>query len=636
MEHYLVELHTAVLTLNEDALTRCLTSIYNETRLRHPDKREIVNFPLTGASALEIAPLAFVLSEYTESLPETVEVFLKLGANPDARDERNRPLLQIALREWGDPHTIRVILAAGPKVDEPGRMWRIDGKEGPRAVDYLGLALEVERLERDLNLPDEVSHEMSELLRYRGNLHHAWLYLRSWEEATLVSPEMRARNLQSTRFIELTRAALFEYPPGMLDKLLLGIEHLMDHHSAVRGWHPNEAELAVLLNHPHLDYKKREHRKSVNSICKAITSPYRLIEEGVETLSGHQLDTIRQLGVATYSFRYLRFEAEAQIDIDSSGRLHRILRSSLLEQFGFERVHRPSDTPHEIAGRMHPGYGAGFIIRPHAREWHEGPLASLQVDPETYFEFRRTYTAIFDRAGGLMVRNSSPDGGRSVLTHFAYWRREGFGGDITEDDVLTLSPRLFSSANMSPVLHLESVQHGLLESDAIHRKVGTILKIKDAIRRWEFDTDEKTAWERDPETGRLVPNGIGLHLSEGFPAVVDFLSQRFHVVSRLRQMGAAAPLMPTLAFHNPDFQPWAPEPFPIPEPVNGRSSLQTRLTVTGEVLALLQKLAAAELRSSDLEAMERSGLESFLKMGARTQSQLILLPPKSYDDIQER
>jgi hypothetical protein len=234
--------------------------------------------------------------------------------------------------------------------------------------------------------------------------------------------------------------------------------------------------------------------------------------------------------------------------------------------------------------------------------------------------------------GTLLIRNSSPLFGRDTFPHFAYWGPTPVSRRYPPLDLLH-PEHMIASGRLRPVLSAEgkdyrTISLGLIQSKSVTQLVNGVIAVKDGLRRWKFDTDADSAWDSDPQTGERYPSGAGMHLSEGFPALVQHLVERYRFIDAAESSGYdVAEQLPDLAFYHPYLPAWHPHTYTLTPVPNGPETTRSQLTLSREVLDGLKKLADRNLRRSDVATLERLGVMQFLMAGAQAQAELVMVPP---------
>lgn len=599
----------------------------NSPRLSSETRSVIVNMPVPVVEAPTF--LFAYLQQCTDREDlRTVDNFLGMGADPNTRNAQGETVVDMLFRVNPELSLLSMLINRGAEFEGADKHYTVEdeGKEiSYTSREFIG---HLAKLQRQLRIEGNISSELKEIIQHSGNLSHGYVYMRAYEEALSESEAVEDREHQGMAFLRFARQALYHQKPTTITEIVSSIEHFMDRSPQLHGWHQSEAELALLLNHPGLDYSRKEDHFVGSAITRAITSPHRVYFSGLQTIEPTGVEALKAIGLLTHSFRFLRYDTEQLRALDATGAEIQIAGSSLLEKFGFERVApRGTDASNYFyaENERHPGFGAGYLLRPTADIWEEPHIKTLRIEPGTWIEFRRGYLLASNDNGTLVIRNSSPAFGRDGLEHFAYWSKYSLGQGLTESDLLFPEADFFVDGVFDSIFTISNFRDGFVESQKVFRLAQTLLRIKNAVKDWEFDTRLETAWSKDEITGQLYVNGSGHHFSDGFGHVVDFLVSKAEHNKRLQEIGKEPRPLPALGFFNRHLPPWMPETYV--ENAQGVETERSRLPVTEEVLELLQKLVRYDLRSSDDESLRATGLGAFLAMGAKKQSQLVLVAP---------
>jgi hypothetical protein len=650
----------ALQSLKQSSILQLIREVEADRTLSTEARAQIINHPVgisNSGETLTGPPLAIYLRKDSNPWNEILRGFLALGADPNLPDSlRSRPL-DIALTRSGNPEILKILVDCGaaprlsderfsidiaPPDHEPRnrRRERAGVRSDPARglVDFRALVDEVCRIYLEVSADNQ--RECRELIRQTGRLYDGYVYLRATEEATLISPEMEARTIAGKRFVELTSIILAGNHPRDISSMIHQIEDLMDNHSHLHHYHQSEPELALLLAHPGMDYTDEDDIEVGNTISRSLTSIHRIYFRGIHHLEAGVRETIGKLGFLTHSFKFYRFDTEQQKVWLGDGAAV-IPASSIFERFGFERM--PDRSTDRLPGEQSRDHlGRGYVITRESPLLVSGALArDPHLDPEFHIEFRRAYLlANHPKLGTLLIRNSSPLFGREAFPNFAYW---GPTPQLTRNPGADLlhPEELIARGLLRPVLTTEgndykNISLGLIQSQSVTRLVNGIIAVKDALRRWKFDTDAETAWDVDPHTGNRYPSGSGMHLSDGFPTLVRHLVERHRFIQDARRNGhEAREQLPDLAFYHPYLPAWHPEKYTFSPRPGGAETTRSRLRLSGDILEGLQKLAAGVLRSSDVAGLERLGVMSFLMAGARAQAELVMIPRESGESISD-
>jgi ankyrin repeat protein len=300
----------------------------------------------------------------------------------------------------------------------------------------------------------------------------------------------------SLMFVSLLPELLFQTPLEELGLLFRSIEKHFDKHPSQRDYHPNEAELLLLLKHPEMIDRNPE---KVEKLTTCLTSISHFIDNKAE-LSDQTLKAWGDIGFLTHGFRLWRYDALGDTN-------------SLLAQYGFH----PTPSPRSF----NEVFGKGFFYEDKA----SGIL----------FEFRRGYlVASHPNRGTLVIRNSSPAFGRDALRHPAYYLKQPF----TVAELMDFDPRGLQDSDS--ILHRDHYPNQKDNSDwsahSISFLTDGLIALQRNYQKFKLDTE---AFENGFFTG---------HLSPGLPKMVKALNW----------MQSKKIPLPDLAFVKPELPPYQP------------------------------------------------------------------------------
>ncbi|MBY0405154.1 MAG: ankyrin repeat domain-containing protein, partial [Cyanobacteria bacterium] len=304
--------------------------------------------------------------------------------------------------------------------------------------------------------------------------------------------------------IDLMPQLLLKYQPSSLKKLFNRVETLYDTHPLKKGYHPNEAELLLLLRHPEYQDEKTPDYE-FGMLTRALTSITHFIDTQAP-LKDNVIHAWKDIGLLTHGFRFWRYDTQ-------------LGNESLLSAFGF--------TPAPPNRKEDDRFGKGFFYQ--------------DPDSKTVFEFRRGYLlASHKDHGTLIIRNSSPAFGRDTLKHPAYLLPISY----TPNDLIKI--RLEKIQSKWSVLNKdlywkETEKKETSAGNDLYFLTQALMKLKEDYRRFKLDTQafENTVQGTKEFTG---------HLSPGLPKLVEFL----------KKLQAQGKPLPDLAFVNPNFPIWEP------------------------------------------------------------------------------
>jgi ankyrin repeat protein len=373
---------------------------------------------------------------------------------------------------------------------------------GKTLVDYAALNLQTEQYNQLIQKgaqPSEFSKNFTQ-----------------WYKA---QESLNPNNPSVKNFIQLI-PPLFEMPFKLLERFMWNIEHFYDYNYDKRGYHPNEAELMLLLKHPDLFDRDPDKTKSLSL---ALTSITRYIEPPQVELSDAMLKTWGDIGFLTHAYRFWRFDTMSVSSSSESKSPHSasLGKTSLFQEFGFKPA--PETRP------LNSIFGKGF----------------LYTDPSSQnkFEFRRGYLLVtHPQQGTLIIRNSSTVFGRDLLKHPAYF----FPKPLSEAEILKFDPRVLDEDTEQSIASWHILDKELYlnpkNKQAVSELTDALMGLKEEYRQFKLDTKSFEGYGSQKHfTG---------HLSPGFSKLIKLLS-------KLKLERPSQPL-PDLAFVHPDFPAWQP------------------------------------------------------------------------------
>ncbi|MBY0404619.1 MAG: ankyrin repeat domain-containing protein, partial [Cyanobacteria bacterium] len=491
----LAPIHEATLQENSNRKPSIVSFLLAQgDSLEHPDHKGLTPLHLL-ADLPDSTSASFMLSWLVEN-----------GANLEAKDQNGNTALHHAKHSI---EFLKALLAAGAN---------------PNAVNGNGLSF----------LEDQVLKNRSkfvDILENAGAIHTPFSeHLKAWIELhhnlLLHRAEVRQRKNWNVgdpvfdSFIQVMPKLLTLHPNYWVP-FLKQLEKVYDTYSGLQGFHPNEAELLLLVKHPDFYDASGKGEQYLSSLTTALTSISHFIDTGAE-LTDETLQAWGNVGFLTHAFRFWRYDTVGG-------------EKSLLAQFGFKTA--PEGRP------LDDVFGKGFLL--------EEPRSGAQI------EFRRGYLLVSQPGlGTLVIRNSSTVFGRNLLKHPGYYLPKV----LKKEEVLAFDPRtLPDTAN---ILHRDLYEYDPNSEDGptpngkwIWYLTQTLLKVKDEYRKFKLDTEAFGA--KGQFTG---------HLSPGLPKMISFLNG-------LKSQGKP---LPDLAFTHPDFP--ISQPYAYGEDALGNSVHRFKLT----------------------------------------------------------
>jgi ankyrin repeat protein len=357
----------------------------------------------------------------------------------------------------------------------------------------------------------------------------------------------------------------------------------------VLGFHPNEAELMLLLKHP--DLWDRDPNKT-GPLTQALTSIHQFIEHNIK-LTDPTVKAWAEIGFLSHAFRFWRFDTmtlNGPSETKNPTAQGHPAPQSLIETFGFKTIpKRPLDG----------FFGKGFLYR--------------DSTTKALIEFRRGYLLISQPEWGtLVIRNASKHFGRDLLKHPAYLLPFA----LQAEDLNTFDPRNIPESNnvLHPSLYADSVKKSARvraflplnqTPEKLLKLTDTLLRVKEDYQRFKFDTKAFEGYGNAKQfTG---------HLSPGFIPLVKFLTQI--------QQGKTPENTPDLAFVNPDY--------PIYEPYSFRDrtgTLQSRFKLTPQHAKELMDFAKGNW--SETRYPQSDWIQFVKEAGVQNRGELVMLAPE--------
>ncbi len=228
--------------------------------------------------------------------------------------------------------------------------------------------------------------------------------------------------------------------------------------NSLKGHHPNEAELMLLLRHPGSEEAPELRRKLLHQTIASLTSITRFIAHDVRESTPPMIQLWSDIGLLTHNFRSWRYDAKGGSE-------------SIFKCYGFDPIER-LDSPE------HRRFGKGFLLSKSRKK-------DAGVDMDTVIEFRQGYLlASHPDYGTLIIRNSSPQFGRDTMAHPAYWQKE----PLTASALKTFAPQEIEAMGFQHVLtpELYKTSGPVRAMTALKNQ---LMQVKDNYRRWKFDTE---------------------------------------------------------------------------------------------------------------------------------------------------
>ncbi|MBY0404097.1 MAG: ankyrin repeat domain-containing protein, partial [Cyanobacteria bacterium] len=331
-------------------------------------------------------------------------------------------------------------------------------------------------------------------------------------------------------------------------------------------YHPNEAELLLLLNHP--DAVSRQEN-ILRPLTTALTSITRFIETNTP-LTDATVKAWGDIGLLTHAFRFWRYDALSTPSSEGGN-------TTLLESFGFKAM--PFLRP------LNDVFGKGFLF--------------TQPKTNALIEFRRGYLLISQKdVGTLVIRNSSPVFGRDLLKHPAYFMPQA----LTEAEISSFDPRTVPESQ-----HI--LNKSLYDTPGNDQKILTLsnglIALKEDYRKFKFDTE---AFSSETNHQKQFTG----HLSPGLPQLVQFLNR----------LQAQHKPLPDLAFAHPHLPIY--QTFPFGEDAMGNPVHRFKM-----IPAHLRELNDFIKGTwTETKYPHSTWLEFIRKAGVETRGELVMLEPE--------
>jgi hypothetical protein len=389
--------------------------------------------------------------------------------------------------------------------------------------------------------------------------------------------------------------------------------------------------MMLLLNHPR---EKGFEPEVLNPLTRALTATTRVFYAGIHTVRQPVVWNFARIGLYTHGFHLLfKHETEARSEYDPERGWHRTGLSLIEERLGVIKVQPRSHTD-RLCG---PGYLwlassreepiRARLLRRDAKG-EEMQYQWYSLDSQTVIEFRRGYLLVTNpKFGTLVIRNSSKEFGRNILSNVAYWTRVAYRRGYRYDDLIHITPDQIES-KMRPVLAPKVIEDtGAVE--LIYQLLRQLDVIRDYNRRQKFETVRTDAFVRDPDTNRIELAQFGGYRAPGFRQIVDFLGNRFRSVELERSTtGSISRIVPALAFAQPWYPGWVTHRFEAEPGV-----MRSQLSINAEVLEVLEAFRDNYFTRRIMDLDNRYGVSRFFQeAGFQTEGELILVTPRSPQD----
>ncbi|MBY0405155.1 MAG: ankyrin repeat domain-containing protein [Cyanobacteria bacterium] len=501
---------------------------------------------LNGQNIHGETPLHFSVRQNNAN---ATKLLLEQGASPNVLDKNGNPPFATALGQNKMFDNADLLLKAGSDTQflfnlETSLLWQLVLNKNFTFLNALKL--------RGFTIPSKI--EQAAIWRK--------------EIAATQDPQSNA----SKFMVSLMADLLLNTKLSAIQKLLNDIESEFELNPQKRGYHPNEAELLLLLRHP--EAQSRE-QTSIQDLTTCLTSISRFVETKA-ILSDRTLKAWGEIGFLTHAFRFWKHDAVSispkQTKTESTSKT---MPQTLLEEFGFQ--------PFPDNRLLNDLFGKGFYLK--------------REKTNELIEMRRGYLLISKPGEGtLIIRNSSPHFGRDLLKHPAYFIPKA----LTLEELQSFNPRtILESQNiLNRSLYPSPTSKGYARE--IANLVDGLMAVKNEYRQFKLDTE---AFTHQEFTGHLSPGLLKL-------------------VSHLNLLKENQRPLPDLAFVHPDLPIY--EPYPFGEDASGKPV--NRLKLSPSILKEINDFISGQW--SDAKYPKSLWIDFISKAGVENRGELVMLDGK--------
>jgi hypothetical protein len=455
--------------------------------------------------------------------------------------------------------------------------------------------------------PKHLAAEARRLVKASGKIRDGVLYLQVAEENARFGNQGTGAAMT-----ELLPRLIYVYEPGAIGELLGSIEASMEGLKPAADYHPNEAEFLALLRHSRDE--QLERTGPAGQLTRVLTSiPYWYGSKEKLEMNTEVAHNWGRIGVHNFSFSTLKYDAMREYRIlDSDFRI--AVGPCLLGQFGgkpydlgeVNTYQKPDGSLIEIPLR-------GFVFPAGWKEFtyigfdSEGNPLRLDADPQFSIVFSQADKKISHPVyGTLILPNKSHIFARDYYEGAAYFSELGVGNGMSQDDLLSISPKNLSAFGFREILNID------LNASVpdLQKKIEALLDGFDAFyqdySRWKFDTNRYTALSYIPIFGQEEMRLLGGPASPGFRPMID-------LVERLSKKG----LPVALAFVPHDLPPVVPYSFSDEE-----GKQRQLLSINAERLSALKELARGPI---NVDRLKKNGIFQFIDTGFKNEADLIIV-----------
>jgi hypothetical protein len=522
---------------------------------------------------------------------KTKELFQKMDAGVDPFQEMGRSiyevlyknqLLDAQIKQGGTPTESSVVDTPSP---ESFQEKKFQGKPFKQLLAFL----------------DTNQNELFSVIRQNQSLSHGKLY-----------QGMRSgiKNVEETSFLSLLPHLLFSYPPDGLNALWRELETQFEHNKRLNGHYTNEAEMLLLLRHP-----QNPNREKLSPITQALTSVFGFLNtHKISTVNDSLVKAWGDIGFLTHSFQFWKYDSQGG-------------EESLFAKFGFKAISAMGPQKLDPPGSQKINAPEKNLQNPDPVSMKYGKGFWYQKDANSpLILFRRGFLMVsHPEQGTLVIRNSSPEFGRNLLPHPAYWMKES----VDIEQIKAFDP--YQEKRLSHIMTPSLYQKGPLDKSkssfwqwtgkeeklqqekfktALPQLSQALLQLKDNYRRWKFDTE---AFDSD---------GFKGHLSPGFAKLLNHV----RYLGFLDSLNSSTPhntQLPDLAFVHPHYPPWESYAYsPVNETDQGAVTKRFKLTPQH-----LKEMADYMEHAQPISVLMKTEWAQFLKAGIDHQAELVLLSP---------
>jgi hypothetical protein len=437
----------------------------------------------------------------------------------------------------------------------------------------------------------DMKPRLCDFIQRHGNMEHALGYANSFNAIT-----ERHGVFDGTPFIHLFPAIYSGYGQDQAHDLLTGLEILMDsndklHHAA----HPNIAEFMGLLSHP----QNKWDDNVINVITRAISSPFRLIENDSENIGMRTACAWTVAGILQYSLKQLKYDTmRPRIYVPDSGIE---LRKSLVEQYGMKRIESKSEL-----GQGYYFLGSDFSF---GHELDYFGKTNLRKDFVMGLYMGGLFGATNE--GCVFLKNASENAGRANFDHTGFVSEKSpFASGLSpvelQKEFAKITPEWIDK-NMRHMFSVDLYKDKEKEFGKFTRIIEQMYLVWRDYRGWQCDTNRHTSILID-ENGKKFKTGG--HNSAGFQPTIDFLLNMHAGISDpLHPYSLKGVKMPTISWyvaHQIPVQPF--------------DSLQ----LGTDQLKALKHLSSRESRIKNKDLICSSGVLDFMNVGFANQAVLMI------------